>query len=682
MAQVGNAIDVGTASADQTTESNPAHASAPVDSAVSVTEEPKSTTDSIGPVQPIVETTAAVDPSTTAANTESSAESVVAEDPVVGLWSKVSEDAGDFTSWTTLVETVLQGNDIGKIQQACDAFLNQYPHCYVFWKKYADAILTHTQNPADGYAVYERAVQATPLSVEVWIAYIHLRITHKNTGEKTPEELAALNAEILALCERAVQAAGLEYKSAHLWSTYIAFVKDITTNVAEVVQVYHKAFAIPLESHTELYQAFEALAREQETPSVLATPEQLAAATAAAGAVSPTELKEAVREYIISSAYAVIEASAVEAAKRKPFEDLITRPYFHTQALDDASLSNWRAYLKFEQEQAASAGTAATTTADGSRHQRVLVLFERCLIACALYDEFWIRYAKFYLDVCGDVAQARNVLQRGARLQVYPPPRFHQLYAGFEESQGDVAEARRILRAAAVDATPVAVESVVAYAAFERRHGDVEAGLSAFTSAAAKCADNAKARPLLAATHAQFLRSIGRAPDARAALENAIAIDGGAVVLYKQLLDFEISQHLDAASKESEDRVLAVFDKVAASEQFDVVAKAEMAELKVRFVIEHSTTTTADQWGLLHGYLYDGVTEDGSNSLDRKRKAEAGGEESDAKRQHFQQSQQQGYYQQPVQQPYYQQPMQAQPQMVWNGAAWVAPQQQWGQQTW
>lgn len=43
--------------------------------------------------------------------------------------------------------------------------------------------------------VYERAVQATPMSVEVWIAYIHLRITHKNTGDKTSEELASLNAE-------------------------------------------------------------------------------------------------------------------------------------------------------------------------------------------------------------------------------------------------------------------------------------------------------------------------------------------------------------------------------------------------------------------------------------------------------------------------------------------------------
>lgn len=41
------------------------------------------------------------------------------------------------------------------------------------------------------------------------------------------------------------------------------------------------------------------------------------------GAVSPTELKEAVRDYIISSACGLIQASAMEAAKRKPFEDMV-----------------------------------------------------------------------------------------------------------------------------------------------------------------------------------------------------------------------------------------------------------------------------------------------------------------------------------------------------------------------
>ena len=46
----------------------------------------------------------------------------------------------------------------------------------------------------------------------------------------------------------------------------------------------------------------------------------------------------------------------------------ITRPYFHTQALDDASLSNWRAYLTFEQEQDAVAAAAAPASEDGDEY--------------------------------------------------------------------------------------------------------------------------------------------------------------------------------------------------------------------------------------------------------------------------------------------------------------------------
>ena len=61
-----------------------------------------------------------------------------------------------------------------------------------------------------------------------------------------------------------------------------------------------------------------------------------------------------------------------------PFWGLqIRRPYFHAKPLEKSQLKNWREYLDFE-------------TANGT-HERVLILYERCLVACALYEEFWIR---------------------------------------------------------------------------------------------------------------------------------------------------------------------------------------------------------------------------------------------------------------------------------------------------
>lgn len=47
------------------------------------------------------------------------------------------------------------------------------------------------------------------------------------------------------------------------------------------------------------------------------------------------------------------------------------------KALEKTQLNNWKEYLDFEIEN----GTP----------ERVVVLFERCLIACALYEEFWLK---------------------------------------------------------------------------------------------------------------------------------------------------------------------------------------------------------------------------------------------------------------------------------------------------
>jgi len=65
----------------------------------------------------------------------------------------------------------------------------------------------------------------------------------------------------------------------------------------------------------------------------------------------------------------------------------IRRPYFHVKPLEKSQLKNWRDYLEFEME-------------NGSE-KRVVVLFERCLIACALYEEFWMKVCKYLSHACG-----------------------------------------------------------------------------------------------------------------------------------------------------------------------------------------------------------------------------------------------------------------------------------------
>lgn len=78
--------------------------------------------------------------------------------------------------------------------------------------------------------------------------------------------------------------------------------------------------------------------------------------------------------------------------------------------LDKAQLKAWHNYLDWEMAEAESAAMDAEGTSvegsEGSKkayvasHGRVLVLFERCLIACALYEEFWKKVSWKNLEAC------------------------------------------------------------------------------------------------------------------------------------------------------------------------------------------------------------------------------------------------------------------------------------------
>ena len=61
----------------------------------------------------------------------------------------------------------------------------------------------------------------------------------------------------------------------------------------------------------------------------------------------------------------------------------IKRPYFHVKPLERGQLRNWREYLDFEVSQ--------------GNQRRIITLFERCMIACALYEDFWSKVCQPFL---------------------------------------------------------------------------------------------------------------------------------------------------------------------------------------------------------------------------------------------------------------------------------------------
>ncbi|KAI5746749.1 hypothetical protein M8J77_007110 [Diaphorina citri] len=110
----------------------------------------------------------------------------------------------------------------------------------------------------------------------------------------------------------------------------------------------------------------------------------------------------------------------------------IKRPYFHVKALEKCQLKNWKDYLDFEISK--------------GNEERILVLFERCLIACALYEEFWYKYICYLVDKpTPDVEKIREIYIRACTIHHPKKVNLHFEWAAFEEKYGYPDKAREIL---------------------------------------------------------------------------------------------------------------------------------------------------------------------------------------------------------------------------------------------
>jgi pre-mRNA-processing factor 39 len=97
---------------------------------------------------------------------------------------------------------------------------------------------------------------------------------------------------------------------------------------------------------------------------------------AAAAAAEPAVVDDAaIKAAWLEQQRGVFEATKQRLAAVQGFEEGVRRPYWHHQPLDGPQLSNWVAYLDWQQQQG-----------DVGAMQR---LFERCLVPCANYPGVW-----------------------------------------------------------------------------------------------------------------------------------------------------------------------------------------------------------------------------------------------------------------------------------------------------
>ncbi|KAJ8356468.1 hypothetical protein SKAU_G00192620 [Synaphobranchus kaupii] len=253
--------------------------------------------------------------------------------------------------------------------------------------------------------------------------------------------------------EHAVLAAGTDFRSDRLWESYINWETELG-NLAHVTAIYDRILGIPTQLYSHNFQRFRDHVQNNLPKHFLSEEEfiQLRTELANMGGLSGEEAAptddlpsgtedladpakrvteiENMRHRVTEARQEVFNHNEHEVSKRWTFEEGIKRPYFHVKALEKTQLSNWKEYLDFEIEN----GTP----------ERVVVLFERCLIACALYEDFWIKYAKYLENY--SIEGVRHVYKKACTIHLPKKPTLHLLWAGFEEQQGNIEEARGILK--------------------------------------------------------------------------------------------------------------------------------------------------------------------------------------------------------------------------------------------
>lgn len=132
----------------------------------------------------------------------------------------------------------------------------------------------------------------------------------------------------------------------------------------------------------------------------------------------PTAL-QLIRGEIVDRRRRIYEKNMKACEMRAGFEANIKRPYFHVKPLDYPQLFNWMSYLDFEIKE--------------GNEDRIKVLFDRCLIPCALYEEFWIKYARWTWKNMKSRTKTRDIY---AKARIHCPTSLNLVLSesGFEES--------------------------------------------------------------------------------------------------------------------------------------------------------------------------------------------------------------------------------------------------------
>lgn len=346
-----------------------------------------------------------------------------------------------------------------------DRFLEKFVLLFGYWTKYAELEIQFAQEQGeedgeigghhDGGAqrVFERAVAAFPVSVDLWTAYLGFMISHLKSH--TPKAVEALR----TLFERGAELVGRDFLSHPFWDKYLEFEESLGGSEMNdrLVKILARIIQIPLHQYARYYEKFSGV---------------LASYTGSHADLIALAPLPSPAEDITTHFTRVFQRTQQGTTDRWQYESRISRSYFHVVELEQDQIENWHAYLTWEESQ--------------RDFEQIRSLYERALVPGALYDTFWLRYARWMMKVSKSnlstnnqtLEEVRNIFRRASTVFVpISRPFIRYQFALFEESQGEIVAARDIINSVQRQ-NPDTEEPFTYRVEFERRVGGIEAVIS------------------------------------------------------------------------------------------------------------------------------------------------------------------------------------------------------------
>ncbi|RWS24439.1 pre-mRNA-processing factor 39-like isoform X3, partial [Leptotrombidium deliense] len=477
------------------------------------------------------------------------------------LWSVVRDDIESFDAWIQLLKTVQDEDDIEDINEVYHAFLTHYPLCFGYWNKWADITLAKCgiQNCEQ---VFRMAVKAFPNSIEIWIHYLTM-FSNLNKDNK----------EVMTTFQCALNHCGDDYRSDPLWKLYLNWLQTRGL-FKEVITVFDKMLQTPTYASKSYFYEFDAFLKNHSVYDVLCEQEYYKLCEEFDSIKQNQKgsndvvkcLKERddfIRNQVLNTRRMYHKKAVQESELRSKFEVNIKRPYFHVNPLDTLQLNNWGAYLNWAIE--------------NLEQTQTIKLFDRCMVVCALYEHFWLKYITYLRRNHCDSNIIKDVFRRSC-LHLRKSLNLHFAWALFEEKQGNLQKTEEIIFQLE-QRLPDLLQIVLFKINYYQRNGELKKVCDFYENAMLKFKMNVQIFSHLCIRYSMFTRLVLQNVDeAIALLYKAQNVFPQNINVYLQLIDIELSKKTVDVNK-----VLEVFD-LAINHSVDVYSKSTMISRKFEFL--------------------------------------------------------------------------------------------------